>query len=1037
MPEQTVSNLRVIVLPHSHDDTGWQRTVDEYYEEEVRYIYDSVVQSLLANTDRKFVFVETAYFMRWWRQQNAAVRTDTLRLFKNGQLEFINGGWCMADDASPGWDAFIDQTTLGHRYIADTLGPEFTPRYAWHIDPFGLSASYSVWFKSMNFSGWIFNRIDTRLKDLWHNETKLQFHWNPTTDNAGTSLPGTFSHVLDTHYGAPSIQYKGTNYHFDWEVFGGLGGGEAPGSQFPVPAAPPSQFYPGPTIDEIAEAFVAICRLRAQWYALGPPHQRVPKGTGAILVPFGDDMKFQNAHKQYSNMDRLMRYINDHSDRFGLTVEYGTMSDYMDLLEKEDPTLWPVFDQDFMPLGTNNNIYTSQIDWNVTMATQTTEYWTGHYTTRPFMKQLAAQAEHIKHTSEIAAAVRCAHSDAAAGSPPPKSLACGNSSTLAATSDLLTARTVTSVLEHHDSITGTSKPDVTTDLDMRLEASIAASKRVLGQSILSSGFSEDEPVSASRGPLVVRLGDNFSLWNGMLREQISPITLLLDAKSVPTTPSTSVGLLDAGGKRVASALVPPVPVDFEIAGNPLATSNNWTLVFTPSIPALTTSLFRVVSIPAGATTPQWDCQNMEGPDVDIASDSIRVTFDGKTRRMREVQLPREDDASPLRIAVEQQFLEYHSTPSSNAYQFLPNRTQYPFGEPLELAAGAPSLCVYRHPLLQRVVQTYGAPHRLRETVSLYTGLGSSAAQVETRTDFIMVTQDRELVTRYMTSLRNSIAGSYYNSTKPTISLPVFETDSNGYLMLQRVTNNTAWTGEKNRAYYHVAKPVAGNYYPLTGAPGSIRICTRPAMGGACEDGPALAVLTDTAHGAAALEEGWVEIMMGRRCYENGGISVNDTDPVSLGNWLVFGAAAPAAARIQREWAATIATPLIPVIGEPAAQPRVPVAQMPGGLPPGLHLLSLDRVGVETSDPAAEGDHFLMRLANLYQHGEGPHAVTLKIDVGTVLSATGVCLSSITEVPLNGISRAGVGAGQQLDVKDTIDLDPLQIRTFDVTLQGCH
>ena len=32
-----LKNLTVFVLPHSHDDTGWQRTVDQYYEEEVRF----------------------------------------------------------------------------------------------------------------------------------------------------------------------------------------------------------------------------------------------------------------------------------------------------------------------------------------------------------------------------------------------------------------------------------------------------------------------------------------------------------------------------------------------------------------------------------------------------------------------------------------------------------------------------------------------------------------------------------------------------------------------------------------------------------------------------------------------------------------------------------------------------------------------------------------------------------------------------------------------------------------------------------------
>ena len=81
-----IKNLTVFVLPHSHDDTGWQRNVDQYFEEEVRYIYDTVVSALLRDTRRRFIFVETAYFMRWWREQTASIQADTKRLVQTGQI---------------------------------------------------------------------------------------------------------------------------------------------------------------------------------------------------------------------------------------------------------------------------------------------------------------------------------------------------------------------------------------------------------------------------------------------------------------------------------------------------------------------------------------------------------------------------------------------------------------------------------------------------------------------------------------------------------------------------------------------------------------------------------------------------------------------------------------------------------------------------------------------------------------------------------------------------------------------------------------
>ena len=135
MPPPPCQNLTVIVLPHSHDDTGWQRTVDEYYEEQVRYIYDTVVDALRDHPDRRFIFVETAFLSRWWVEQPIATQATFRRLVDAGQIEFANGGWCMADDASPSIDDQIDQLTLGHAFLHSTFGS--IPKIAWHIDPFG------------------------------------------------------------------------------------------------------------------------------------------------------------------------------------------------------------------------------------------------------------------------------------------------------------------------------------------------------------------------------------------------------------------------------------------------------------------------------------------------------------------------------------------------------------------------------------------------------------------------------------------------------------------------------------------------------------------------------------------------------------------------------------------------------------------------------------------------------------------------------------------------------------------------------------
>ena len=48
----------VHVVPHSHEDPGWLLTSDEYYEGKAKSIITNVIESLEANPDRIFHYVE-------------------------------------------------------------------------------------------------------------------------------------------------------------------------------------------------------------------------------------------------------------------------------------------------------------------------------------------------------------------------------------------------------------------------------------------------------------------------------------------------------------------------------------------------------------------------------------------------------------------------------------------------------------------------------------------------------------------------------------------------------------------------------------------------------------------------------------------------------------------------------------------------------------------------------------------------------------------------------------------------------------------
>ena len=57
---------------------GFLATIEGYYKTFVHSIYDTVVEALAANPERKFIAVEIAYFSMWWNDADTSQRL-TLR----------------------------------------------------------------------------------------------------------------------------------------------------------------------------------------------------------------------------------------------------------------------------------------------------------------------------------------------------------------------------------------------------------------------------------------------------------------------------------------------------------------------------------------------------------------------------------------------------------------------------------------------------------------------------------------------------------------------------------------------------------------------------------------------------------------------------------------------------------------------------------------------------------------------------------------------------------------------------------------------
>jgi hypothetical protein len=129
--------LTVHFAPHTHDDVGWLKTVDEYYSGvnndiqrvEVHLILDEVIQELLKDEKKRFSYVEMKFFSMWWRNQTEDLKDQVRALVRQGRLELLNAGWSMHDEACPTYEDMLNNMQIGHEFVLKEFG--IKPRIGW------------------------------------------------------------------------------------------------------------------------------------------------------------------------------------------------------------------------------------------------------------------------------------------------------------------------------------------------------------------------------------------------------------------------------------------------------------------------------------------------------------------------------------------------------------------------------------------------------------------------------------------------------------------------------------------------------------------------------------------------------------------------------------------------------------------------------------------------------------------------------------------------------------------------------------------
>jgi lysosomal alpha-mannosidase len=311
---------------------------------------------LAKNPERKFIYVEMAFFSRWWRQQNDRTKELVRQLVNEGRLEFINGGWSMNDEATCYYHDIIDNMGRGLRWIEREIGDCARPRIGWQIDPFGHSREQAAIFAQLGFDGLFIGRDDIVDEIIRARERSREMVWK-ANPSLGASA-NIFNSLLPVGYATYPFLCFDQNCHDDSIVDN-----------------PDSSEY---NVEEIVNFFLAYTAF-----------EEVQFLTKNLIMSFGQGFQFTNAGKNFKNLDKLIYHVNKISNLTKVNLFYSTPSCYLYSLYKANLTEWPVKEDDFFPY-----------------ASRAHTYWTGFYTSRAAFKGYVRRASNFlqaaRHLSFVA-----------------------------------------------------------------------------------------------------------------------------------------------------------------------------------------------------------------------------------------------------------------------------------------------------------------------------------------------------------------------------------------------------------------------------------------------------------------------------------------------------------------------------------------------------------------------------------------------------------------------------------------------------------
>ena len=1005
--------LNVHMVPHTHDDVGWRKTVEQYFygwnntiddRGNVRSILTTVVQALLQDSNRVFTYVETKFFAMWWDEQDDATKDSVRFLIANRQLFFANGGWCMHDEATTHYMGMVDQTTLGHDYLKRELG--VVPNIGWQLDPFGHSYTQAALLSSM-FDGLYFGRIDYQDLQLRRLTQECEGLWE-----------GVF-----------------------WGLTGSYGGNYGAPDGFCFDALCDDEPLVGANVTRATERVRTFLQdLRIQADQTQGNHIMVTMGSDfnvsvvLLLVP-GNPMpagisricptQYMEAGINFANMDLLMNLIMTYQrwnqidvpamfgprfnriNVFYSTPEYYTQQKYEEWSRNE--TLFSTKTDDFFPYSDCPNCF-----------------WTGYFVSRAgFKRQERVASSFLMAARQIEAT---------------SAVDVGSSSDLGELEDAL------GVVQHHDAVSGTAKQHVADDYSKRVQAGLDKAAQSTAERLKHRMLNDTSSLDSFVYCQLLNETVCDASVEGTRKDGTSLYVVVFNPlASASRTTNVRLPVARRGLYRVERLDNHTLAMeDVESSPAPFCYCKQVLAFGTGPLPPLGATSFRIT--PMNVSEDELCEDETFADETSVAAQSRRLgdassdqvvasnglitaTFDGTTGSLlrlatNKYELPVSQTwgyytSFDARLDKSEVPVSRGQDQNSGAYIFRPST---PTQQILEIAPSGNARFVNTS-IGMEVHVSFNVPW-LKHVYRVIDG--QPYLEMEYQVGPIPVADGRgkEIVSRLTTPLKT-------NST--------FYTDSNGRYFLKRVRNSRpTW---KLDTY----EPVAGNYYPINAA-----IYMQDKLG-------SLAVLVDRSQGGGSLKDGSLEIMVQRRTLADDHRGVDEAMNETAGGMTPYpeaqrighGVVIRGTHRIAIGGASGGASVARALMDDIFADPKVFVgyssdsntsftnpsfSYIPGSLPPNVQLMTLQR---------RRNGALLVRLAHQYDVNEDSVLSTpAKVDWSQLFGST---VASVRELTLTANEdlherqarlRWRKPSSESLLDKNTttVVLQPMEIRTFEVVLQ---